>query len=261
MDFQIEYALAGLLVGILVGLTGMGGGSLMAPLLILVFKVQPVVAVGTDLVYMSVTKLVGAWQHHRQGNVDYRLAARLAAGSIPGALVGVILLSTLPGPISGDAVVTKLLAGVMVLVGVSLLVFRRFRSAPLEATGATGATGVDLSRHKYLVPLLGAVVGLLVAMTSVGSGSLFLVLMVALYALPMRRIVGTDIVHGFVLVSVAGLAHIGAGNVDFGLAAALLIGSVPGVMIGSKLTAVLNERKLGTAVALALLAVGVKLFI
>ena len=258
MDFQIEYALAGLLVGILVGLTGMGGGSLMAPLLILVFKVQPVVAVGTDLVYMSVTKLVGAWQHHRQGNVDYRLAARLAAGSIPGALVGVILLSTLPGPISGDAVVTKLLAGVMVLVGISLLVFRRFRSAPPEATGSTG---VDLSRHKYLVPLLGAVVGLLVAMTSVGSGSLFLVLMVALYALPMRRIVGTDIVHGFVLVSVAGLAHIGAGNVDFGLAAALLIGSVPGVMIGSKLTAVLNERKLGTAVALALLAVGVKLFI
>ena len=253
MDIQLQFVLLGLVVGVMVGLTGMGGGSLMAPLLILGFKVQPVVAVGTDLVYMAVTKLVGAWQHHRQENVDFRLVALLATGSIPGALVGLLVLSLLPDQlgISGNALVTRLLAGVLLLVGISLLFFKKVHNSPLT----------DRLNRKAVVPVLGALVGFLVALTSVGSGSLFLVLMITLYALPLRRIVGTDVFHGFILVAVAGMGHIWVGNVDFPLVASLVIGSVPGVIIGSRLTMVLSERKLSTAVGVVLLSLGVRLMI
>ena len=249
------------MVGVLVGLTGMGGGSLMAPLLILVFKVQPVVAVGTDLVYMSFTKLFGAWQHHRQANVDYRLVVLLAVGSIPGALMGVGMLSLLTEQFgfSGDGLITYLLAGVLVIVGASLIFSRRLRPSSLESDRRL--------EYSYLIPILGAVIGFLVALTSVGSGSLFLILMVTLYALPIRKIIGTDVLHGFVLVSVAALAHtvvwlMGFASVwavDFSIVSGLLIGSIPGVIIGSKLTMFLSERKLATGTGVVLVTLGARL--
>ena len=253
MDIQPEFALAGFVVGILVGLTGLGGGSIMAPMLILVFKIEPAVAVGTDLFYMAVTKLFGAGQHHRQGNVDYRLAALLAAGSIPGALCGILVLYLLSNNLGfpTDTFITRLLAVVLVLVGLSLLFFGRFRSSSFLAP----------ANRPILIPVLGAVIGFLVAVTSVGSGSLFLILIIALYGLPLRRIIGTDVFHGFALVAVAAGGHALVGHVDFPLAANLLIGSVPGVLIGSKLTVLMSERKLGTAVGIVLFGVGVRLMI
>ena len=225
----------------------------MAPLLILGFKIEPVTAVGTDLLYMSVTKLFGAWQHHRQENVDYRLAALLAVGSVPGAIIGVLLLSVWSEQLglSEDTVILRLLAAVLLVVGLSLIFFRRTRVSP----------SVVASNKRLLVPLLGGVVGFLVAVTSVGSGSLFLVLMVAIYALPLRRIVGTDIFHGFVVVAIAGLGHSIAGNVDYSVAVSLLIGSIPGVLLGSRLTMVISERKLGTAMGPVLLGVGIRLMV
>ena len=255
MEIQAQYAIAGLVVGILVGLTGMGGGAIMAPMLILIFKIQPVVAVGTDLVFMAATKLVGAWRHQRLGNVDHSLVKLLAMGSIPGALAGMLLIWQLPNGSSdvSDVVITRLMAAVLVLVGMSLLVLRKVRQS-------SSSTPVP-SNRRMLIPVVGAIIGFLVATTSVGSGSLFLVLMLAVYTLPMRRYVGTDVFHGFFLVVVAGLAHIGLGNVDFSLVVNLLIGSVPGVIIGTALTTVLSERKMGTVVAFALVGIGVKLML
>ena len=239
----------------------MGGGSVMAPLLILVFKVQPVVAVGTDLVYMSFTKLFGAWQHHRQASVDYRLVALLAGGSIPGALLGVGMLSLLTERFgfSSDGLITYLLASVLVIVGISLVFSRRLRPSSLEKDSR--------SEYRYLVPILGAVIGFLVALTSVGSGSLFLILMVTLYPLPIRKIIGTDVLHGFVLVSVAALAHtvvwlMGFASVwavDFSIVSGLLLGSIPGVIIGSKLTMFVSERKLATGAGIVLVTFGARL--
>ena len=248
-----QFALAGFGVGILVGLTGMGGGSIVAPLLILVFRVQPVVAVGTDLVYMAVTKFFGAWQHHRLGNVDYRLAGLLALGSIPGALLGLLLLALWSDNrgFSSDTLITRMLAAVLLLVGASLLFFRKTLAAPSHSRPS----------RPLLVPVLGAIVGFLVALTSVGSGALFLLLIIALYALPMKRVVGTDIFHGVVLVSVAGMGHMFIGNVDYAIAGSLLLGSVPGVIVGSKLTAILSEKKLATSVGLVLLGVGARLLL
>ena len=237
----------------MVGLTGMGGGSIVAPMLILVFRVQPVVAVGTDLVYMAATKFFGAWQHHRLGNVDYRLAGMLAIGSIPGALLGLLLLSLWSDNlgVSSDTLITRMLAAVLLLVGASLLFFRKALAAPSHPRPS----------RPFLVPVVGAIVGFLVALTSVGSGALFLLLIITLYALPMKRVVGTDVFHGFVLVAVAGMGHMFIGNVDYAIVGSLLLGSVPGVIVGSKLTSILSERKLTTSVGLVLLGVGARLLL
>ena len=223
----------------------------MAPLLILVFRVQPLVAVGTSLAYMAVTKLIGTREHHRLGNVDYRLATLLAVGSIPGALIGMLLLFLFEDRFgfSGESLVTRSLAVVLVLVGLSLLFVKKMQ----------GRTTILPSINTSLVPPLGAIMGFLVAVTSVGSGSLFLALTVTLYSMPIRRVVGTVVFHGFLLVAVAGLGHAWAGNVDLGILATLLVGSIPGVIIGSRLTSSISERKLKTAVAVLILGSGVRL--
>ena len=225
----------------------------MAPLLILVFRVQPLVAVGTGLAYMAITKLIGTWEHHRLGNVDYRLATLLAVGSIPGALVGILLLFLFDDRFgfSSDSLVTRSLAVVLVLVGLSLLFVKKMQ----------GRRTMFSSINSSFVPPLGAVMGFLVAVTSVGSGSLFLALTIILYSIPLRRMVGTVVFHGFVLVSVAGLGHAWAGNVDLSLLANLLLGSVPGVIIGSRLTSSIGEKRLKTAVGIVILGLGVRLMI
>lgn len=257
LDWHI--AVAGLLIGILIGLTGMGGGALMTPILILFLNVKPVFAVGTDLVYAAITKVFGGFFHWRQNTVDMKLVGTMAIGSVPAALSGVLLieyLKTIIGIEALNEMIKHWLGIALVLVALTLLL------RPLisrKASQERRCVGVKTRPAIYTV-LLGASVGLLVGLTSVGSGTLIAVALLLFYPyLSMSRVVGTDVFHGAILVGVAGLAHFGAGNVEIPLVVNLLIGSVPGVIIGSKLSVKVPESFLRPALVTILALSGWKL--
>lgn len=242
----------------LVGLTGMGGGALMTPALILTGLARPVIAVGTDLVWGTLTKSVGAFVHFRQKTVDFTLVKRLAIGSIPGALLGLLLLAHLRsrGTAAMDRVVVRMLAVALMCVALSLFV-RAVRGSRQKAE----EENVSMRGPAWLTSVLGAVVGFLVSLTSVGSGSLIVACLVVIYPMiPMKRIVGSDIMHALILVGVSALGHLGIGSIDAPLLGALLIGSIPGVWIGSKMSAVFPERILQPVLATTLFFLGYKLF-
>lgn len=222
----------GLGVGILVGLTGIGGGSLMTPLLVLFAGVQPVMAIGTDLAYGAVTKTLGGWRHLRSGTVDLGVSTWLAVGSVPGALLGVVVINAVHDR-WGDAVDTWLLVGIaaaLVVVGVATLYRALFMRALTDREQHT----VALTRHrKGQAVVTGLSLGLIVGATSVGSGALIGLVLIFLFRLTPHRVVGTDVFHGAILLWVAGLAHWASGNVDLLLMANILIGSIPGVLIGT----------------------------
>jgi uncharacterized membrane protein YfcA len=219
--------LFGLGVGILIGLTGIGGGSLMTPLLILVIGVNPVVAIGTDLAYGAITKTVGGWRHLRKGTVDLGVSKWLAFGSVPGALLGVFALERLKLDIH---VVLALVAVALLVVSVAILVRALFARAPKERAQ------VPLDRRaKATAVVVGAVLGAVLGLTSVGSGALIGPALILLFRLTPIRVVGTDVFHAAILLWAAGLAHWVGGNVDFGLMGTILLGSVPGVWIGTAL--------------------------
>jgi uncharacterized membrane protein YfcA len=219
--------LFGLGVGVLIGLTGIGGGSLMTPLLILVIGVNPVVAIGTDLAYGAITKTVGGWRHLRKGTVDLGVSKWLAFGSVPGALAGVALLERLHLDVTFVLVlvaVALLVVSLVVLVRAVLTITPRERAqVPLD--GQAKATAVAV----------GAVLGLVLGLTSVGSGALIGPALILLFRLTPVRVVGTDVFHAAILLWAAGLAHWVGGNVDFGLMGMILLGSLPGVWVGAAL--------------------------
>ncbi|HEV3228448.1 MAG TPA: sulfite exporter TauE/SafE family protein [Solirubrobacteraceae bacterium] len=251
--------LFGLGVGILVGTTGMGGGSLMTPALILVFGIQPVVAIGTDLVYGAVTKTLGGWRHLRQGTVNVPLVAWLAVGSVPGAIAGVLSLNALRSAYGGknfDSAVLVAVAAALLLVATAVLV--RVLVLP-RLVARERDTLVVGRREKAMAVPFGLAIGFVLAVTSAGSGSLIAVGLILLYRLKPRGVVGTDVVHAAILLWVAGFLHILSGNVDFGLAANILIGSLPGVWIGAGLSARLPENALRPALAIVLVASGLAL--
>ena len=244
----------GLVVGLLIGLTGIGGGAVMTPFLILVLGTRPVVAVGTDLVYGAVTKAAGAWLHWRQGTVDMRLALRLAAASVPAGVLAVLALQTLPASTdAADAAVRRALGVVLILVAILMAV--RLRSDV--------ALAVPERWRRFLqgpgTYIVGAVVGGLVGFTSVGSGSLLVPFLVSVYPMATSRIVGTDVFHAALLVTATAAGHVRGDTVDWGLAASLLIGSVPGVMIGSWMAPKVSSRALRAALIVLLLLTGVKM--
>lgn len=222
----------GLGVGILVGLTGIGGGSLMTPLLVLFAGVQPVMAIGTDLAYGAVTKTLGGWRHLRSGTVDLGVSMWLAVGSVPGALLGVVAINAVHRR-WGEAVDTWLLIGIaaaLVIVGVATL----YRALFMRAVASREQHTVELTgRRKAQAIFTGLSLGLIVGATSVGSGALIGLVLIFLFRLTPHRVVGTDVFHGAILLWVAGLAHWASGNVDLGLMANILIGSIPGVLIGT----------------------------
>ena len=255
---DIAIVVFGLGVGALVGATGMGGGSLMTPLLILVFGVNPVVAVGTDLAYAAVTKTVGGWRHLRSGTVHLGLTLWLAVGSCPGALIGVWVLDRLHEAFGEDFDTFMLvaIAGALLLIGALILwrALSRRLYAQRERMDFPIAT-----RHKVAAIALGAFVGFVLGITSAGSGTLISIGLIMGFRLTPRRVVGTDVAHAAVLLWVAALAHLLSGNVDFGLAATILIGSIPGVWIGSALAVRVPERGLRPALGIVLLASGLGL--
>jgi uncharacterized membrane protein YfcA len=244
--------LTGLFIGFLVGLTGIGGGALMTPFLILVLGVRPVIAVGTDLAYGAVTKLAGAVIHWRQGTVDVRLVRRLATASVPAGLVAVAVTHRLP---SGDLdeVVQQMLGVVLVLV--SGLMLARMVTGDKDRVPERWRARLQ-GAGTYVV---GGVVGALVGFTSVGSGSLIVPFLVAVYPLNTARVVGTDVFHAAILVSAAAIGHAQGGFVDWSLAAGLLVGSIPGVAAGSWMAPRFPPRALRTGLAVLLLFTGISL--
>jgi uncharacterized protein len=250
--------LFGLGVGLLVGITGMGGGSLMTPLLILVIGTKPVVAVGSDLAYGAVTKTLGGWRHFRKGTVFPRLAFWLAVGSCPGALVGVWLLDRLRDAFGDDFDTFMLVAigGTLLMTG-GLVLLRALAIAD-HAARERGAFRMQ-TRHKLAAAALGASVGFVLGITSAGSGTLIGIGLILGFRLSPHRVVGTDVAHAAVLLWVAAIAHVISGNVDFGLAGTILIGSLPGVWIGTNLATKLPRNALRAALGVVLLASGLAL--
>ena len=241
----------GLGVGILVGMTGVGGGSLMTPLLILVFGVKPVLAIGTDLAYAAITKTVGGWRHFRSGAVDMRLALWMAVGSIPGALVGVGIIEKL----HIDENLLILIVAVAVLFTGIMTVGRGLFMPPKDERHTIEMTGSD--RVKAIV--LGVAVGIVLGMTSAGSGALIAVGLLLLFRMNARRVVGTDVFHAAILLWAAALAHLVGGNVDFELMANILLGSLPGIWIGSSLADRVSGDRLRTLLGAVLICSGIAL--
>lgn len=258
--FNPALSLSGFLVGALVGLTGVGGGSLMTPLLVLGFGVRPITAVGTDLLYAAITKSGGSWVHHRHGNINWRITGLLAAGSVPTAALTLLLLASFGVSGRGTSQPMSVALGVALLLTAATLAFR----AQLQELSKRRSTSADFfSRHVgSLTIAVGAAVGLLVTISSVGAGALGVTALTFLYPnLATRRIVGSDIAHAVPLTLVAGLGHWWLGSVDVQLLLNLLLGSLPGIALGSHLAARVPESSLRGLLAAVLLLVGGKLIL
>ena len=250
-----KLSLAGLLVGLLVGLTGMGGGSLMTPLLVLVFGFKPSIAIGTDIVHGAIFKSFGAAQHRRMGHVHARLTAWMLLGSAPFSLIGVAVSWWLKKEYGdGYEDTAKAILGVaLVICGIAFLVKAYLHSVPEDKPF------ILTNRDRVIAFVTGVVGGFVVGLTSVGSGTLFGLVMLIAFPLTAAKIVGTDIFHAAVLLAVAGAGQLVAGHVDLAATGWLLIGSVPGVLIGGRFTVKLPDRALRIALAATLTLAGIKL--
>ncbi|HNJ75460.1 MAG TPA: sulfite exporter TauE/SafE family protein [Azospira sp.] len=250
------YTLSGFAVGAIVGLTGVGGGSLMTPLLVLLFGIHPATAVGTDLLYAAITKSGGTVVHSRKGHVDWQIVGRLAAGSIPAAAITILILSQLP---KRSAEMTHLISvslGVALLLTACAIIFRkRILQFALRHENSF------VQRHIGPVTVaVGAVLGVLVSISSVGAGALGVAALFFLYPqLPAVRIVGSDVVHAVPLTLVAGIGHWWMGSVDWSLLGALLLGSLPGIWVGSHISAKVPDKILRPILASMLVLIGAKL--
>jgi uncharacterized membrane protein YfcA len=246
----------GLGIGVLVGMTGMGGGSLMTPMLILIFGIQPTTAIGTDIFYSAVTKTVGGWRHLRMKTVNMGLTLWLAAGSVPASIAGVwaiALLEKSVGEDKLDSIVYALLGGTLLMVGIITLARALILSNLIEERDDFEIK----ARHKFAAVVIGATTGFVIGITSAGSGTVIAILLITVFRLSPRRVVGTDIFHAAILLWAAGLAHWVNGNVDFSLAGNILLGSVPGVVIGSALSGRAPVGFLRTALGLVLVGSGI----
>jgi len=256
-QFRLLIIVAGLVVGFLIGLTGVGGGTLLTPVLVLL-SVPPTIAVGTDLFYGSITKMVGSYQHWKQGSIQWKWVLYLASGSVPCAVLATYVIHFVAIRYgAAEKMVRTGLGIVLVMTAIASLVHEIYRKRHVQPAQESA---IDPGQHKFKVIALGAVVGFLVGLTSVGSGSLIAVALILFSRMKSRTIVGTDIAHALLLVTAAALAHWQIGTVNVPLAANLLIGSLPGVVLGSRLAYYTPGRPLRFAVALLVLAGGLKMF-
>jgi uncharacterized membrane protein YfcA len=251
-DFALVVAF-GFGVGILVGMTGIGGGALMTPLLVLFVGTPPVTAVGTDLAYGAVTKTVGGYKHWRQNTIDFVLSSWMALGSVPASIGGVYVVDILERNLGGKAfetIMLYLLAGAIGFTGAVTLI----RAIFLKQLIARERSTIDMrARHKIAAVVLGLFVGFVLGITSAGSGSLIALGLIMMFRLTPYRVVGTDIFHAAILLWAAAIAHLVAGNIDFALAGTILIGSVPGVWIGSHMSVRLPAGTLRTVLGVVLI--------
>ena len=274
MDYRIT--LVGLLIGFLVGLTGMGGGSLLAPIMILFFGIPPVWAVGTDIAYSTVTKALGSIIHIRQKNVNFKVALWLACGSVPATLLSVGLVQYIRKHYGNlvNGVILHALGFTLVLVAVLLLlkpVFMHYidqrriqkqkqRAASGEVSSTERTNRWDTAYRPIVTIIVGAVVGFLVGLTSVGSGTLIIVSIAFLFPrLTSKELVGTDIFQAFMLLASGAIAYIVAGTINWPIVGMLLLGSLPGVYLGSKSSKFVPERFMRPVLATVLAISGLKL--
>ena len=246
----------GLGIGVLVGMTGMGGGSLMTPLLILIFGIQPTTAIGTDIFYSAVTKTVGGWRHFRMKTVNMELVKWLSFGSVPAAVLGVAIVSVLQDHIGEDrldSLVYAVLGGTLLMVGIITLA----RALILRDLVVERDRFDVERRHKVAAVVIGATTGFVIGVTSAGSGTVIAILLIAVYRLAPKKVVGTDVFHAAILLWAAGIAHWIGGNVDFVLAANILIGSIPGVVIGAALSDKAPTGFIRTALGVVLVGSGI----
>ncbi|MBK5913565.1 sulfite exporter TauE/SafE family protein [Rhodocyclus purpureus] len=256
MDFA--YTVAGFAVGAIVGLTGVGGGSLMTPLLVLLFGIHPAVAVGTDLLYAAITKGAGTLAHGLKGSVDWKITRQLASGSIPAAIITLLTVNQFfPGGIGGAVGLIKVALGIALLLTALAIVFRKqIQDYARRRFGDTP----NPQRTARLTVLTGAVLGVLVSISSVGAGALGVTALFFLYpTIPTLRIVGSDIAHAVPLTAVAGIGHWMLGSVDWALLGSLLVGSLPGIWLGSHVSSKIPDRVLRPILATMLVLVGGKL--
>jgi uncharacterized protein len=244
-------------IGLLVGMTGMGGASLMTPLLIIVFGISPVTAIGTDIFYAAVTKTVGGYQHLKLKTVHRGIAFWLAVGSVPSAIAGVWVIELLQARYGDDLdkVVLGMLGGALLVVGIATLL----RSVFFKDVIAERSAMHLYRRHIIAAIVTGAVTGFVIGLTSAGSGTLIAISLIAIFRLTPQRVVGTDVFHAAVLLWAAGMAHWVGGNVDFALAGNILLGSIPGVVVGTNLSVKAPQAFLRRALAVVLIASGVTL--
>jgi len=256
---DLIHGLSGLLVGLLVGLTGVGGGSLMAPIMILLLNVSPTTAVGTDLWFAAITKIVGGAVHQSLGEPDWQVVRRLAWGSLPASIVTSLILSQMSMGQMKHGLIINTLGVLLIATALATFSWARVQRAALSLSPA--ATIRFKQRQPALTVLAGALLGVLVTITSIGAGALGAVMLFALYPLRMtaKRLIGTDIVHAVPLTIVAGLGHLIMGNVDFGLLGSLLVGSIPGIIVGSWLATRLPGGVMRPILAVVLALVGFKM--
>ncbi len=250
---HLLYVATGFLVGLLVGQTGMGGGSLVTPVLILVFGVPPAAAVGTDLLYASITKAVGTAVHGMSHTVQWPIVARLAAGSVPATGVTLVVLAHFDLSSRAATGAISTLLGVMLLITAMALLFRR---QLMELVGRQ-LDNVPRQQTWTFTIVTGAALGVLVTICSVGAGAIGVTALLLLYPrLPMARVVGSDIAHAVPLTLVAGIGHWMLGSVDLGMLSLLLVGSIPGIVLGSLFAVRVPDSVLRPVMAATLAAVG-----
>lgn len=252
---EYGYIIAGFLVGFLVGLTGVGGGSLMTPILLLFFHIKPAVAVGTDLLYASITKTAGIFAHGKLGNIDWKIVFRLGVGSVPTSMMTILFLKTIDIESNTAIDSIKFWLGIALIITSAAVLFRN--------------TLMKLVKHERLVPeqyvaastvLLGIVLGALVTLTSVGAGALGVTALILLYPkAKITTIIGSDIAHAVPLTLVAGLGHASLGTINYPLLGTLLIGSIPGIYLGSHMSSKVAEHWVRIVLATILIYVGFKL--
>jgi uncharacterized membrane protein YfcA len=252
-----QLTVVGLLTGLLVGMTGMGGGSLMTPILVFLFGIPPSTAIGTDIAHGAAFKTASAVQHRRMGNVRARLAGWMLIGSAPASLLGVWLNVELTARYGDDveSVMGQVLGAALLFGAVGLIAKSLARGGP-----ATGDVDWTLSnRDRVAAVLIGVFGGFIVGLTSVGSGVFFGLTLLVIFPLRAHKVVGTDIFHAAALLYVAGAAHWAAGNIDFAILGWLLLGSIPGVLVGGRLTLSIPEQRLRLLLAAVLGLAGIKL--
>ncbi|MCJ1886066.1 sulfite exporter TauE/SafE family protein [Pseudomonas sp. LA21] len=255
---NIGFVIAGLVVGFIVGMTGVGGGSLMTPIL-LWFGINPAAAVGTDLLYAAITKSGGVLVHRKNDNIDWRITGWLALGSVPAAALTLLFLHNLHADTAAMNSIIKHALGVVLLLTALAVLFKKqaLAFAQRHAGDSFHFSGPKLNS---LTVVTGAVLGAMVALTSIGAGALGTVALFVLYPfLATRRLVGTEIAHAVPLTLVAGLGHASMGNMDWGLLGYLLIGSLPGIYIGSHLAGRVPDGVLRPCLAVMLASIGYKL--
>ncbi len=252
---EFGYIIAGFIVGGLVGLTGVGGGSLMTPILLLIFHIKPTFAVGTDLLYASITKSVGIFAHGKLGNIDWKIVKLLAFGSIPASVCTILYLKNIDIDSSHAIDTIKFWLGIALVITSVAVLLRNRLIASLKNDQWISDRYVGLSTI-----LLGAILGALVTLTSVGAGALGVTALIMIY--PHKKIttiIGSDIAHAVPLTMVAGLEHAALGTINYGLLGTLLIGSIPGIYLGSHLSSKVSEHWVRIALSAILIYVGFKL--